>query len=59
MTEIEKATQPETTPAVRAPDFADWFDRWAADWPRPRLWADLRRIFGESSLKPLNRKCVR
>ena len=53
MTEIEKATQPETTPAVRAPDSGDWFDRWAADWPRPRFWPDLRRVFGESSFEPL------
>ena len=47
MTAIEKATKTETVPAVRAPDSGDWFDRWFADWPRPRFWPELRRSFGE------------
>ena len=53
MSEIEKATQSETAPAARVPDSGDWFDRWAADWPRPRFWPDLRRVFGESTFEPL------
>ena len=53
MTKMEKATQSETAPAVRAPDSGDWLDRWAADWRMPRFWPNLRRVFGESNLEPL------
>lgn len=46
MAEIEKSTKSEAVP-TRAPDTDEWFDRWFADWPRPRWWPELRRSFGE------------
>ncbi|MFI5053537.1 MAG: Hsp20/alpha crystallin family protein [Acidimicrobiia bacterium] len=44
MAETEKA---EKTPAVRVPEWSDTFERWLADWPRPRFWPELRRSLGE------------
>lgn len=48
MSKHEKSERPETTPAVRSSDWGDMFDRWLGELPRPRLWPDLRRSFGEA-----------
>ena len=44
-TMMEKADKVEKTPAVRPLDWSDMFDRWIADFPRPRFWPELRGSF--------------
>jgi HSP20 family protein len=49
-TSIEKAEHAEKTPAVRPSDWSDMFDRWFADWPRPR-WPELRSLVETDPLR--------
>jgi HSP20 family protein len=41
--------QTETAPAVRSSTMPDWFDRWFGDWPFPRFFPELRRLFPEGA----------
>jgi HSP20 family protein len=51
MTDIEKPAS--GAPARGIDTGGDWFDRFFADWPRPRFsWPELRRAFGEG-MSPL------
>jgi HSP20 family protein len=44
---VTKHEKTETATAVRSSDWGDMFERWLGELPRPRLWPELRRTFGE------------
>ena len=48
MAKHDKTDESSSTLALRSPDWADMFERWVAEWPRPRFFPDLRRGLGDT-----------
>ena len=43
MAKHDRTNQNDSTPAVRSSEWSDMAERWLGEWPRPRLWSELRR----------------
>lgn len=49
MAKHDKHEHNDSTPAVRTSEWGDMVERWLQEWPRPRLWPELRRSLGETA----------